>query len=109
MFTGEITFDAGVKVKANLLVIPNADVPLILGTQVMEENKVSIDVHSKQLMMKKESNVLNLQFAYKPEVLMHVHLCEVEAETGLDQIETTEETQHGVIAETNLTLSCDEE
>ena len=42
VFTGEITFDTGVKVKADLLVTPNTDVPLIFGTQVMEENKVSI-------------------------------------------------------------------
>ena len=59
--------------------------------------------------MEKESNVENLQFAYKPEVPRHVHLCETEAESGPDQIETTEEIQHGVTAETNLTLSCDEE
>ena len=109
VFTGEITFDTGVKGKADLLVTPNTDVPLILGTQVMEENKVSIDFHSKQLMMEKESNVVNLQFAYKTEVPRHVHLCETEAESGPDQIETTEETQHGVTAETNLTLSCNEE
>ena len=106
VFTGEITFDTGVKVKADLLVTPNTDVPLILGTQVMEENKVSIDFHSKQLMMEKESKVVNLQFAYKAEVSRHVHLCETEAESSPDQIETTEETQHGV---TNLTLSCNEE
>ena len=98
-----------VKVKADLLVTPNTDMPLILGTQVMEENKVSIDVHSKELMMEKENNVVNLQFGYKLEVPRHVHLCETEAESGPDQIETTEETQHRVIAETNLTLSCDEE
>ena len=104
-FTGEITFDAGNKVKADLLVT----LPLILGTQVMEENKVSIDFHSKQLMMEKESNVVNLQFAYKIEVPRHLHLFETEAESGPDQIETTEETQHGITAETNLTLSCDEE
>ena len=109
VFTGEIKFDTGVKVKANLLVTPNTDVPLILGTRVIEENKVSINFHSKQLMMEKESNVVNLQFAYKPEVSRHVHLCETEAESGPDQIETTEETQHGVTAETNLTLSCDGE
>ena len=60
-------------------------------------------------MMEKESNVVNLQFAYKPEVPKHVHLCETEAESGPDQTETTEETQHGVTAETNLTLSCNEE
>ena len=59
--------------------------------------------------MENESNVVNLQFAYKPEVPRHVPLCKTEAETGLDQIDTTEETQHGVTAETNLTLSCDEE
>ena len=47
----------------------------------MEENKVSIDFHSKQLMMEKESNIV-----YEPEVPRHVHLCETEAETGLDQI-----------------------
>ena len=105
VFTGKITFDTGVKVKADLLMTPNTDVPLILQTQVMEENKVSIDFHSKQLMMEKESNVVNWQFAYKPEV----HLCEMEAESGPDQVETTEEIQHGVTAETNLTLSCDEE
>ena len=75
----------------------------------MEENKVLIDIHSTKLMMEKESTVVNLQFAYKPEVRRHVHLCETEAESGLDQIETTEETQHGVTVETNLTLSCDEE
>ena len=109
VFTGEITFDAGVKVKAGLLVTPNKDVPSILGTQVMEENKVSIVFHSKQLMMEKESNVVNLQFAYKSEVPRHVHLCETEAESGPDQIETTEKIKHGVTAETNLTLSCDEE
>ena len=109
VFTGEITFDTGVKVKADLLLTPNTDVPLILGTQVMEENKVSIDFHSKQLMMEKESNIVNLQFAYKLEIPRHVHLCELEAESGPDQIETTEKTQHGVTAETNQTLSCDEE
>ena len=75
----------------------------------MEKNKVSIDFHSKQLMMEKESNVVNLQFAYKPEVHRHVHLCETEAESDLDQIEKTEETQQGVTAKTNPTLSCDEE
>ena len=69
----------------------------------MEENKVSIDFHSKQLMMKKESNVVILQFAHKPEVPRHVHFCETEADSVLDQIETTEETQHEVTAETNLT------
>ena len=109
VFTGETTFDTGVIVKADLLVTPNTDVPFILGTQVMEENKVSMDFHSRQLMMEKESNVVNLQFAYKPEVPRHVHLCETEAESGLDQIETTEGTQHVVTAETNLTRSCDEE
>ena len=57
VFTGEITFDTGVKVKADLLATPNTDVSLLLGTQVMEENKVSIDFHSKQLMMEKERNV----------------------------------------------------
>ena len=93
VFTGEITFDTGVKVKADLLVTPNTDMPLILGTQVMDENKVSMDFHSKQLMMEKESNVVNLQFAYKHVVPRHVHLCETEAESGLYQIETTEETQ----------------
>ena len=51
VFTGKITFDTGVKLKVDLLVTPNTDVPLILGAQVMEENKVSIDFHSKQLMM----------------------------------------------------------
>ena len=56
----------------------------------MEENKVSIDFLSKQLMMEKETNVVNLQFAYKPEVPRHVHLCETAAESGLDQIEKTE-------------------
>ena len=60
-------------------------------------------------MMEKESNVVNLQFAYKPEVPRHVHLCETEAESGLDQIETTEETQHGVTAKTNLIISCYED
>ena len=59
VFTGEITFDIGVKVKADLLVTPNTDVPSILGTQAMEENKVSINFHSMQLMMKKESNGVN--------------------------------------------------
>ena len=49
-----------------------------------------------------------MQFAYKPEVPRHVNFCETEAESGLDQIETTEETQHRATAETNLTLSCDE-
>ena len=88
VFTGEKTFDTGVKVKADLLVTPNTDVPLILGIQVMEENKVSIDFHSKQLMMEKESNDVNLRFAYKAEVPRHVHLCETEAESGPDQIET---------------------
>ena len=39
VFTGEIMFDIGVKVKAELLVTPKTDVLLILGTQVMEENK----------------------------------------------------------------------
>ena len=68
VFTCEKAFDTGVKVKADLLVSPNTDVPLILVTQVMEENKVSINFHSKQLMMEKESNVVNLQFAYKLEV-----------------------------------------
>ena len=97
-FTGEITFDTGVKVKADLLVTPNTDVPLILGTQVMEENKVSSDFLSKQLMMEKENNVVNLQFSYKSEVPRHAHFCEAEAESGLDQIETTQETQHGVTA-----------
>ena len=53
VFTGEITFDTGVKVKADLLVTPNTDVPLMLGTQLMEEKKASIDFHSKQLMMEK--------------------------------------------------------
>ena len=109
VFFGEITFDTGAKVKADLLLTPNTDVPLKLGTQVMEENKVSIDFHSKPLMMEKESNVVKLQFAYKPEVPRHVNLCETETESGPDQIEKTEETQHGVTAETNLTLSCDEE
>ena len=47
--------------------------------------------------------------AYKPEVPRNIHFCETEAESGPDQIETTEETKHGVTAETNLTLSCDEE
>ena len=60
-------------------------------------------------MMEKESNVVNLQFAYKFEVSRHVHLCKTEAETGLDRIGTAEETQHRITAETNLTLSCDEE
>ena len=59
--------------------------------------------------MEKESNVVNLQFAHKPEVPRHVHLCETEAESGLDQIETMQETQNEVTAETNPTLSCDEE
>ena len=84
VFTGEITFDTLVEVKADLLVTPNTDMHLILGIQVMEENKVSIDFHSKQLMMEKESNVVNLQFAYKLEVPRHVHLCETKAESGLD-------------------------
>ena len=74
VFTGEITFDNGVKVKADLLVTPNTDVFLILGTQLMDEDKVSIDFHSKQLMMEKESNVVDLQFDYKPKVPRHVHL-----------------------------------
>ena len=94
VFTGEITFNTGVKVKADLLVTPNTDVPLIVGTQLMEENEVSIDFHLKQLMMEKESYVVNLHFAYKPEVPRHVHLCETEPEPGLDQIEKTEERQH---------------
>ena len=47
VFTGEITFDNGVKVKVNLLVTPNTDLPLILGIHVMEEYKVSIDFRSK--------------------------------------------------------------
>ena len=106
---GEKTFDTGVKVKADLLVTPNTDQPLILGTQVMEENKVSIDLHSKQLMMEKKSIVAKLKFAYKLEVPRDVRLCETEAESGLNQIEATEETQHGVTAETNITLSCDED
>ena len=59
--------------------------------------------------MEKESNVVNLQFAYKSEVSRHVYPCKTEAETGLDPIGTAEETQHGITAETNLTLSCDEE
>ena len=59
--------------------------------------------------MEKQSNVVTLLFAYEPEVTRHVHLRETEAETGLDQIETTEETKHGVSAEINLTLSCNEE
>ena len=107
VFTGEIAFDTGVKVKADLLVSPNTDVPLVLGTR--EENKASIDFHSKQLMLEKESNVKNLQFAYKPEVPRHVHLCETEAESSLDQFEIKDETQLGVTAETSLTLSCDED
>ena len=109
VFTGEKTFDTGVKVKADLLVTPNRDASLTLGTQVMDENKVSIDFHSKQLMMEKEGNVVTLHFAYKLEVPRHVHLCETEAETGFNQIETTEETQQGLTAETNQTLSCDGE
>ena len=36
VFTGEITFDTEVKVRADLLVTPNTDVPLIPGNQVME-------------------------------------------------------------------------
>ena len=59
--------------------------------------------------MEKESNVVNLHFAYKPEVPRHIYLCETEAESSLDQIETTKETQHGVIADTNRTLACNEE
>ena len=32
VFTGEITFDTDIKVEDDLLVTPNTDVPLILGT-----------------------------------------------------------------------------
>ena len=49
-----------------------------------------------------------MQFAYKPDVPRHVNPCETEPKSGPDQIETTVETQHGVTAETNLTLSCGE-
>ena len=60
VFTGEIKFGTGVKVKTDLLVTPNTDLPLILGTQVMELNKVSIDFHSKQLMMEKKKQCCKL-------------------------------------------------
>ena len=42
VFTADLTFETGVKVKPDLLVTPNRDVLKILGTHVMEENKVSI-------------------------------------------------------------------
>ena len=77
VFTGEITFETGVKVETDIFVTPNTDVPLIFGTQIMEENKMSIDFHSKQIMMEKESNAVDLNLAYKPEIPRHVHLCEM--------------------------------
>ena len=61
MFTGCLMFETGVKIDAEVLVTPDTDVPLILGTQIMEENKMSIDFHSRQLMMETESNIVNLQ------------------------------------------------
>ena len=54
MFTGCLMFETGVKIDAEVLVTPDTDVPLILGTQIMEENKMSIDFHSRQLMMETE-------------------------------------------------------
>ena len=67
----------------------------------MKENKASLDFHSKQPMMEKESSVVNLQFVYRPEVHRNVHLCEKEGEVSLDCRETTEKT--------NLTHPCYEE
>ena len=45
VFTAELMFQTGVKVHAYLLLTPNTDLPLKLGTQVMAENNLSIEFH----------------------------------------------------------------
>ena len=84
VFTAELTFQTGVKAHAYFLLTPNTDVPLTLGTQVMEENNLSIEFHWKQLMMEKEGKVVNLQLVYKADLPSNVNPCETEADTCLE-------------------------
>ena len=94
--------------KADFLVTPKTDVPLILETQVIERSKVSVVFHSKQLIIDNESNLVHLQFFYKHEIARPVHHCESKAEAVLITVKNGKK-QHAVNPETNLTQPCDEE
>ena len=66
-FTGVLAFGPGMVVQTEFLVTPGTDVPLILGTPILQENQMSIDFQSRQLMMGTESSTVSLTFIWKTE------------------------------------------
>ena len=67
-------------VQTEFLVIPDTDVPLILGTPIMQGNQMSIYFKSRQLMMGTESSTVNLTFFWKTEKPGQVKVCGAESE-----------------------------
>ena len=56
--------DNNFKVKTDFL---NTDVRMIFGIQVMKENQVSTNLHTKEFMIEIETYVVQLRSAYNPE------------------------------------------
>ena len=75
-----LAFDPGMVVQTEFLVTPDTDVLLILGTPILQQNQMSIDFQSRQLMMGTESSTVNLTFLWKTGKPGHVKVCGAESE-----------------------------
>ena len=64
-FAGILAFGPRMVVQTEFFVTPDTDVPLILGTPILQENQISIDFQSRQLMMGTKSSTVNLTFLWK--------------------------------------------
>ena len=88
-FTGILAFGPGMVVQTEFLVTPDTNVPLILGTPILQENQMSIDFQARQLMMGTESSSVNLTFLWKSDQSGQVKVCGAENEQQ-DEDSTTD-------------------
>ena len=78
-FAGILAFGTRTVVQTEFLVTPDTDVPLILGTPILQEDQMSIDYQSRQQLMGTESSTVNLKFLWKTEKPGQVEVCGAES------------------------------
>ena len=106
-FTGVLAFGPGMVIQTEFLVTPDTDVPLILGTPILQENQMSIDSQSRQLMMGTESSTVNLTFLWKTEKPGQVKVCGAESELqGRETLQTEKNYPLEPTSEDELNVIC---
>ena len=88
-FTGILAFGPGMVIQTKFFVTPDTNVPLILGTPIIQENQMSIDFQAQQLMMGTESSSVNSTFLWKSDQSGQVKVCGPENELQ-DEDSTTD-------------------